>query len=54
MYEQIISKNIFPDNGKIDGRVPSPDLLDFLKKVLVINQKQRLNWKQLLEHPLLI
>lgn len=53
MYEQIISKNIFPNGGKIGGIKPSDKLLDFMKKVLVIDQKYRMNWKEFLDHPIL-
>lgn len=39
MYEQIMSKNIFPQGGKIAGVKPSDEMLDFMKKILVVNQK---------------
>lgn len=53
MYEQIINKNIFPNGGKIGGVKPSDRVLDFMKKILVIEQKYRMNWKEFLDHPAL-
>ena len=53
MYEQIISKNIFPNGGKIGQVKPSDRILDFMKKILVIDQKYRMNWKEFLDHPAL-
>ena len=45
MYEQIINKNIFPNGGKIAGMKPSEKMLDFMKRILVIDQEYRMNWK---------
>ena len=38
MYDQIINKNIFPNGGKIAGVKPSDKTLDFMKRILVIDQ----------------
>lgn len=44
MYEQIIQKNIFPNNGMFNGYRPSDPVLNLMKKILVVDQKQRLDW----------
>lgn len=48
MYNQIMKKNIFPNNGKINGVTPSPEMLNLLKKLLVVDQKYRINWMELI------
>ena len=53
MYQQIMSKNIFPHGGKLAGVKPSEELLDFMKRILKVEQKERMNWKEFLEHPIL-
>jgi hypothetical protein len=52
MYEQIIKKNIFPNEGKVNNIKPSAEVLDLLKKLLVVDQGQRLDWKELTELPI--
>jgi serine/threonine protein kinase len=39
MYDQIMSTDIFPNGGKISGIKPSEQVLDLMKKILVIDQK---------------
>jgi regulator of sirC expression with transglutaminase-like and TPR domain len=51
MYDQIMAKNIFPNGGKIGGIKPSNEALDLMKKILKIDQKERLSWEELLFHP---
>lgn len=48
-----MSKNIFPHGGKLAGVKPSEELLDFMKRILKVEQKERMNWKEFLEHPIL-
>jgi hypothetical protein len=45
MYDQIINKNIFPNNGLIDGIKPSKGLLDVLQKMIVVDHHKRLSWE---------
>jgi hypothetical protein len=47
MYEQIMKKNLFSNNGFAYGVQPSPQVLNLLKKLLVIDQNQRIGWQQL-------
>ena len=49
MYEQIIKKDIFPNGGKIKGILPSKPVLDLLKKLLVIDHRNRIGWKNLID-----
>ena len=53
MYEQILSKDIFPNEGKIKGIKPSKGMIDLMKRLLVVDQDERMNWKQLLDDLLL-
>ena len=48
MYDQILKKDIFPNGGKINGILPSKEVLDLLKKLLVIDQRARIGWKDLI------
>lgn len=48
MYEQIIEKNIFPNNGQIKGYRPSEPVLSLMKKILVIDQRNRMGWEELI------
>lgn len=45
MYEQIVTKDIFPDGGKINGVKPSDDVLNVLKKMLIVDHHKRLGWE---------
>lgn len=49
MYQQIIKKNIFPNDGKINGFRPSPEVLSLLKRLLVVDHRQRIDWKELIK-----
>ena len=42
-------KNIFPNDGKIDGIRPSQEVLSLMKKMLQIDQKKRIGWRELIE-----
>lgn len=44
MYDQIVSKDIFPNGGKINGIKPSNEVLDVLKKMLIVDHNKRLGW----------
>lgn len=52
MYRQIISKDIFPNDGKVNGYRASPRMIALIKELLVIDQEKRLSWRQLLDHPI--
>lgn len=45
MYEQIIKKDIFPNNGKVFGFRPCDAVLNLMKKILVIDQRKRMDWE---------
>ncbi len=45
MYEQIVTKDIFPNGGKINGVKPSDDVLNVLKKMLIVDHHKRLGWE---------
>lgn len=47
MYDQIIEKNIFPNNGNINGVKPSDQVLNLMKKILVVDQRHRMDWEEL-------
>lgn len=47
MVDQIYKKNIFGNNGKVDGIKPSPAVLNVLKKMLCIDPAQRIGWNEL-------
>ena len=44
MYEQIVTKDIFPNGGKVNGYKPSLDVISLMKQILVIDQAHRLSW----------
>ena len=52
VYNNITKKDIFPNGGKIRGTLPSPLAIDFMKKIFVIDQVKRIDWKGLLSHEL--
>jgi non-specific serine/threonine protein kinase len=49
MYEQILAKDIFPNNGVINGVKPSRELLSLLKRLIIIDSKKRLGWQELIK-----
>lgn len=44
MYDQIIEKNIFPNDGFVNGYKPTEPVLELMKKILVVDQKKRMDW----------
>lgn len=48
MYEQIVTKDIFPNGGKINGIKPSDEVLNVLKKMLIVDHNKRLGWEELI------
>ena len=52
VYNSITKKDIFPNGGKIRGILPSTLAIDFMKKIFVVDQANRIDWKGLLSHEL--
>ena len=52
VYQSILSKDIFPNGGKIRGIQPSARAIDFMKQIFVVEQAKRIDWRGLLSHEL--
>ena len=49
MFEQILQKNIFPNEGFVNGYKPTAPVLKLMKKMLAIDHKSRLDWEELIK-----
>ena len=50
-YPYNLEKDINQINNKLDIKTDSPELDDLIKRLLVKNQGQRMNWKEYFNHP---